>query len=48
MSPQPNQTVRMRTVQENEVEVSFEPAGPLTAAAGPMQLFTKTVFGMTR
>ena len=48
MTPQPNQTVRMRTVQENEVEVSFEPAGPLTAAAGPMKLITKTVFGITQ
>src|SRR5262249_40667897 len=45
---QPNQTIRVRTVQENEVEVSFEAAVPVAAPSNPMKLTTKTIFGMTQ
>src|SRR5262245_13616828 len=48
MAPQPNQTIRVRTVQENEVEVSFEAAVPEAAPSNPMKLTTKTIFGMTQ
>ena len=42
--PQPNQTVRTRTVQETDVEISFDGNSSLPAAAMvPVKLATKTV-----
>jgi hypothetical protein len=49
MIPEPNQTIRMKMVQEMEIEMSFE--GDQSTGnfpAGPMKMAAKTVFGMTQ
>jgi hypothetical protein len=49
MVPEPNQTVRMRMVQDMELDMSFEgepPAGE--ALPGPIKMLSKTVFALTQ
>jgi hypothetical protein len=49
MVPEPNQTVRMRMVQEMEMEMAFEGnVPPELAARGPMKMAMKTAFAMTQ
>jgi hypothetical protein len=49
MAPAPNQTVRMRLVQEMEMEMTFGGNSPLAAAMpGPMKMLTTTVLAMTQ
>lgn len=49
MVPEPNQTVRMRMVQEMEMEMTFEGTAPAdTPALNPMKMASKTVFAMTQ
>lgn len=49
MAPEPNQTIRMRMVQEMEMNMSFEGNPPEEAApAGPMKMLAKNVFAMTQ
>jgi hypothetical protein len=47
--PEPNQTVRMRMIQDLEVDISFEDETP-SAAASPerMKMIAKTVFALTQ
>jgi hypothetical protein len=49
MLPQPNQIVRMRMVQETDVDISFDGDSSLPAAVMvPVKLATKTVVGITQ
>lgn len=49
MVSEPNQTVRMRMVQDMEIDMSFEDDSPAAAAlVGPMKIMAKTVFGVTQ
>jgi hypothetical protein len=48
MIPQPNHVVRTRTVQETEVDMSFESSSPVPALMPPMKLATKIVMGITQ
>jgi len=49
MIPEPNQTVRMKMVQDMEIDMSFEGDSPAaTASAGPMKMVARTVFAMTQ
>src|SRR5262245_4080062 len=49
MAPAPNQSVRMKLVQEMEMEMTFEGNSPFAlASAGPMKLLTTTVLAMTQ
>src|SRR5262249_18749052 len=49
MLPQPNQIVRMRTVQETDVDISFDSNSSLPAAVMvPVKMAMKTVFGITQ
>ncbi len=49
MVPEPNQTVRMRMVQDMEIDISFEGDSPEAAAlSAPMKMTGRTVFAMTQ
>ena len=47
--PEPNQTVRMRMVQDVEMDLSFEGEIPAAGALpGPMKMMARTVFALTQ
>jgi hypothetical protein len=49
MVPEPNQTVRMKTVQEMELDISFEGDGATAdAVPSPMKMQARTVFALTQ
>jgi len=49
MVPEPNQTVRMKMINEMEMDMSFEGDLPADAASlGPMKMKSRTVFAMTQ
>ncbi len=49
MVPEPNQVIRMRIIQEMEIDMSLEGASPADAApSGPIKMVSKTVFAMTQ
>src|SRR5262245_59479061 len=49
MVPEPNQTVRMRMVQQMEMEMSFEgDASSANTLPEPMKMVAKTVFALTQ
>lgn len=49
MVPEPNQTVRMRMVQDMELDMSFEIETPSAAALpSPMKMTARSVFAMTQ
>jgi hypothetical protein len=49
MIPEPNQTVRMRMVQDMEIDISFEGDSPAAdALPGPMKMTAKTVLALTQ
>jgi len=49
MVPEPNQTVRMRAVQDMELNMSFESETPSTGASPePMKMVARAVFAMTQ
>jgi len=48
MVPEPNQTVRMRMIQDMELDMSFEVEAPSAEALpGPMKVVARTVFALT-
>jgi hypothetical protein len=49
MVPEPNQTVRMRTVQEMELDIIFEGEGAAgDDVPGPMKMQARTIFALTQ
>src|SRR5499426_2736778 len=49
MVPEPNQTVRMRAVQDMELNMSFESETPSTGASPePMKMVARAVFALTQ
>lgn len=49
MVPEPNQTVRMKTIQDVEIEISFEgDSSSEDALPSPMKMRAKTVFALTQ
>jgi hypothetical protein len=49
MVPEPNQTVRMRAVQDMELEMSFESETPSTSALPePVKMMARAVFALTQ
>src|SRR5262245_888518 len=49
MAPAPNHTVRMRLIQEMEMEMTCQGNSPLAAAmSGPMKMLMTTVLAMTQ